>query len=88
MERQLPLGSERTLTETLRHTLEELQIVKLAVGSSIRLWKTSDRACGGAGPLLSGRRGYAQLPCRDCRSTGHFLKMSPHRLEVEMVTHL
>lgn len=40
---QIRLVNMRTLNETFRRTLE-LELVKLAVGSSIRLQKMSDRA--------------------------------------------
>lgn len=40
---QLCLGGKRTLNEALGQTLQ-LEVVKLAVRSSITLWKTSDRA--------------------------------------------
>jgi hypothetical protein len=39
---QLLLGGKRTLNEALRQTLG-LEVVKLTVGSSVRLRKTSDR---------------------------------------------
>jgi hypothetical protein len=40
--RQVLLGDEKTLHDALRQTLE-LEIIKLVLRSSIRLWKTSDR---------------------------------------------
>jgi hypothetical protein len=40
---QLLLESQRTVNETVRQTLE-LEFVKLAARSSIRLWKAGDRA--------------------------------------------
>jgi hypothetical protein len=42
MKQQLLLGSMRTLNETLRQILQ-MEITKLIVGSSIRLWKMSMR---------------------------------------------
>jgi hypothetical protein len=47
----LLLGSERTVNEAIRQTLV-LKIVKLAVGSSIRLRKTTDRALWSSWPPL------------------------------------
>jgi hypothetical protein len=42
IKQQLLLGGKRTLTKALRQT-PELEVIKLALGYSIRLWKTSDR---------------------------------------------
>jgi hypothetical protein len=52
-EQQLRLGTKRTVSQALWQTLE-LEVVKLAVGSSIRLWKTSAaQACIYRNPLYS-----------------------------------
>lgn len=57
IKQQLLLGSKRTINKALWQTFV-LDVVKLADGSPIRLWKKSDMACGGVGPLQSKRRDY------------------------------
>jgi hypothetical protein len=57
MKQQLHLRGNKTLNEGLRQTLE-LQVVKLAVWSSIRLWKQVTGHCGRTGPLPNERRDH------------------------------
>jgi hypothetical protein len=78
----LLLGSKTILNEALRQTLK-MEVVKLAVGFSIRL----QRRCEGASHLPSKRRDYRQFMCQHCRSTSHFWKLCPQRLEEEMMIH-
>jgi hypothetical protein len=55
IKQQLLLGDEKTLKQAFRQTLE-LEFMKLAVGSSIRLWHRVTGHCRVTGPLPNRRR--------------------------------
>jgi hypothetical protein len=82
---QLLLGSERSVSEAFRQTIE-LKVLKLAVRYHIRLWKTSDRTLWQSLHPPNGGRGYQQLTCWCYWSTGSFLNFCPHKLEEEVST--
>jgi hypothetical protein len=49
-------GWQKTLNEALGQTLQQLEVVKLAIGSSVTLWKTSDKALRRSQPSPNERR--------------------------------
>jgi hypothetical protein len=67
-------GDNKTLNKAFRQTLE-LEVLKLTVGFSARLWKTSDKTWS-----------QKEEEASDSLSAGHFWKFSPHRLEEKMAT--
>jgi hypothetical protein len=83
--KMVPMPEEQEDTQRDPQADLELEITKLAVGSSIRLGKWVSGHCGGVGPLPNGWRDYRQLMCRQFMSTSHPWKFCPHKPEEDMI---